>query len=61
MILCVGSPHDESLVDKWIVLLDLNDISFLMGVMRSLKDFLNREGMMGDYFKALVPFVAILE
>lgn len=62
VILCVGLPHDESLVDKWIVLLDLNDISFLMQVMGSLKDFLNRQGVMGGgYFKTLVPFIAILE
>lgn len=51
VILCVGLPHDESLVEKWIVLLDLNDI--LMQMMRTLEDFLNREWVKGDYFKTL--------
>lgn len=55
VILRVGLPHDESLVEKWILLLDLNNIYFLIGMMRSPRDFLNREGVKGgDYFKTLL-------
>lgn len=37
--LCIGLSHDESLVEKWAILLDLNDIYVLIRVVRSLSDF----------------------
>lgn len=51
----VGLPPDESLVEEWIFPLDLNDIYFLLGTMRSPRGFLNREGGKGgDYLKTLL-------
>ena len=44
-------------MDKWIILLDLNDIYILIGMLRNLKDLLNIEGMeKGDYFKTFASF-----
>ena len=57
VILYVGLPNEESPMDKWIILLDLNDIYILIGMLRNLKDLLNIEGMeKGDYFKTFASF-----
>lgn len=61
MILYVGF-HDKFLVDKWIILLDLNYIDMLIGIMRSLKDFLNTEGLEGGIIlRHWCLLVAVLE
>lgn len=57
VILYVGLPNEESSMDKWIILLDLNDIYILIGMLRNLKDLLNIEGVeKGDYFKTFASF-----